>query len=372
MNVLYDSQIFSNQRFGGISRYFCEIASRASNNNGICATICAPTNSNAYLEQVSSDIKFEPSFAVIKNYYIKRIFNMAAEELFNVRFSPDIIHETYYSRKPHGKSGALRILTVYDMIHERLPEFFDKSDQTAKNKLAAAHRADHIICISKSTQTDFLEISGMESERTSVIHLGFKLQEGLRESIQRASISQPMPERYILYVGQRSGYKNFANVAEAMTRSHKLVDFCLVCFGGGGFTQDEVDVFANLGLAGSRVKQVTGDDTLLSQYYKNAACFVYPSLYEGFGIPPLEAMAYNCPVACSNTSSIPEVVGDAGLYFDPTRADEIRSAIECIVSSTPLREGLVRKGRERLKCFSWDRCAAETFELYHRIYQGRT
>jgi glycosyltransferase involved in cell wall biosynthesis len=106
---------------------------------------------------------------------------------------------------------------------------------------------------------------------------------------------------------------------------------------------------------------------LLAKFYIKASVFVYPSLYEGFGIPPLEAMAYKCPVVCSNTSSIPEVVGDAGVYFDPYSIESIRLATERVVESESLINDLIRKGENRLKFFSWDKCANETLKVYKSL-----
>jgi glycosyltransferase involved in cell wall biosynthesis len=115
------------------------------------------------------------------------------------------------------------------------------------------------------------------------------------------------------------------------------------------------------------VRQVSGDDNLLAGFYKAAKALVYPSLYEGFGIPPLEAMSFDCPVVCSNVSSIPEVVGDAGLMFDPYDIQSIKSALEKIVIDETLREDLINRGRARIKKFSWERCARETLDVYQKI-----
>src|SRR5439155_12052756 len=104
-------------------------------------------------------------------------------------------------------------------------------------------------------------------------------------------------------------------------------------------------------------------DEMLALLYRNAAAFVYPSLYEGFGIPPLEAMSVSCPVIASKTSSIPEVVGDAGEYFDPGNMESIRSAIESVLESPTRRDELVMKGRARCAQFSWARCAGETLTI---------
>lgn len=122
-----------------------------------------------------------------------------------------------------------------------------------------------------------------------------------------------------------------------------------------------------LGISSGRVEQINADDDLLAGLYKNAAAFIYPSRYEGFGIPPLEAMSMACPVICSNSSSIPEVVGNAGEYFDPDDTDTMRVAIEGVLQSNDRRESLVQKGLERCLVFSWERCATETLAIYRSM-----
>ena len=124
---------------------------------------------------------------------------------------------------------------------------------------------------------------------------------------------------------------------------------------------------AGLGLALEQVMHVGGSDERLAAMYKGAAALVYPSKYEGFGIPPLEAMSLDCPVICSNTSSIPEVVGEAGEYFDPFDQDSIRAAIERVLQSPARRQQLVVLGRSRCKLFSWERCAEQTAAVYRRL-----
>ena len=122
-----------------------------------------------------------------------------------------------------------------------------------------------------------------------------------------------------------------------------------------------------LNLVNDQVSQTAGDDHLLAELYKHASAFIFPSLYEGFGIPPLEAMSYNCPVVCSNTSSISEVVGDAGEYFDPSDMDSMRVAIERVITSDSHKKILIDKGHKRLERFSWDRCAIETLNIYRKF-----
>jgi glycosyltransferase involved in cell wall biosynthesis len=122
-----------------------------------------------------------------------------------------------------------------------------------------------------------------------------------------------------------------------------------------------------LGFADGQVRQVNGGDSILANYYRGAEAFVYPSLYEGFGIPPLEAMACMCPVVASNSSSMPEVIGDAGEFFNPYDQDDMTNAIERVVYSDERKESLKKSGIRRLSYFSWDKCALETLAIYSQM-----
>ena len=132
---------------------------------------------------------------------------------------------------------------------------------------------------------------------------------------------------------------------------------------------DEVAELTQLGLTNC-VHQVSGDDGLLASYYQGATAFIYPSLYEGFGIPPLEAMNFGCPVVCSNTSSLPEVVGDAAVFFDPSSDESMRVAIEDLLRNDGLRTEMIRRGYARVQHFSWAKCAAETAAIYRQVCLG--
>ncbi|MDP4934958.1 MAG: glycosyltransferase, partial [Salibacteraceae bacterium] len=150
--------------------------------------------------------------------------------------------------------------------------------------------------------------------------------------------------------------------------SYKLKnEFDLICFGGGEFTTSENFMLNRLEIARGSVRHIAGDDDLLARYYRLASAFIYPSLYEGFGIPPLEAMSFDCPVVCSGVSSIPEVVGKAAEMFNPYEVHSIQIAIEKVVSNDVLRQTLITHGRERIKFFSWERCAHETLDIYRKV-----
>lgn len=169
---------------------------------------------------------------------------------------------------------------------------------------------------------------------------------------------------FILYVGLRGEYKNFALVLAAFAQSSKINNnYKIVCFGGGKFNREEQMMLKQVGLA-DRVIWLSGTDEILANLYKYASVFVYPSLYEGFGIPPLEAMHYGCPVLTCNTSSIPEVVGSAGLYFDTTNMEELRDKMEKVLSDDELKQKLIKLGHQQEQHFNWDTCANETLQFY--------
>jgi glycosyltransferase involved in cell wall biosynthesis len=184
---------------------------------------------------------------------------------------------------------------------------------------------------------------------------------------------EPSPGRvidgpYVLFVGIRPAYKNFDLLLKAFASLPEIrSSHQLVLFGGQPLRDVEVELIRSLGLS-DRVKWLgSGDDAMLANLYTHAAVYAYPSLYEGFGMPLLEAFTYRCPVVASSASSLPEVGGDAALYFDPTSVDDLAEKISRILSDESLRQKLIAAGIERLNLFSWDRCARETADFYRRL-----
>ena len=370
MNVVFDHQIFFNQQFGGISRYYFELATGLANMDAFDVSVVAPFHINEYLRHDTNSI--------VKGFYFNQKFygsghltNWGRSLLLPVEYAlfgcADIIHETYYSPVPVGR-GKTRVVTVYDMIHELFPAEFKHDPGTSLAKKAAVTRADHVICISESTRHDLVTILGVDPTKTSVIHLGHSF-----VSLENpSSPGQGKPVRpYLLYVGHRGGYKNFSSFCQAYADSPYLrKEFDIVAFGGPPLQGAENVFLEGLGIR-KNVHQLSGNDRLLASYYQGAALFVYPSQYEGFGIPPLEAMHFGCPIACSNTSSIPEVVGNAGVYFDPSSPESIRSALEHVLEDDTLRAELIVNGAKRVGMFSWQRCSEQTAEIYKTICNER-
>lgn len=366
MRILYDYHAFSRQFYGGVSRYFVELASRISRLENTEVKILAPLYISHYLKELDPAIVSGRQFAQVPKAAGKlfNIYNHVATRYQTASYRPNIFHETYYAaRSIPLRSRQARVITVHDMIHERFPEYFPAWDRTAANKRLAVARADHVICISETTRRDLLDIININPGKISVVHHGFT-----SPPSQRVSSGQRVDGPYLLHVGIRSGYKNFQNLLEAYAGSPALHrQYRLVCFGGGKFSTAEKSYLKTLGLAEDRLVWTGGSDSVLMKLYRHATAFVYPSLYEGFGIPLLEAMAHDCPVVCSNRGSIPEVVGDAGEFFDPCNTDSIAKAIENIVGSRKYADNLRAMGRQRILQFTWERCASATHAVYSTL-----
>lgn len=366
MRIAFDHQIFGWQEYGGISRYAYELAVGLATSCEQEVAIMSPLYVNRYLAHAPQQLKLHgirvPAF--MRSGRVYRAINSMLVRSAMARFVPDIVHETYYATRGVAPRGAKVVLTVYDMIHERFPEYFSIASPTRREKALAVARADHVICISEQTKIDLIEFLGVSPAKISVVHLGFSLTVAPQAAIENGALSCP----FILYVGSRTGHKNFSGLLHAYAGSRFLMDeFNLVCFGGGELATKENELINELGIPAGKIRQVSGNDEVLGFYYQAARAFVYPSLYEGFGIPPLEAMGFGCPVVCSNTSSIPEVVGDAAEQFDPANHESMRKAIENVVGYDDIRKKLIARGNDRVGCFSWERCARETLDVYQRV-----
>jgi glycosyltransferase involved in cell wall biosynthesis len=360
MRVAYDHQIFNVQKHGGISRYFAELVQNLARAEGIAPTVIAPLHINEYLCRPGVRDRVRGAFFPFHFRGRDRVMRGLNKVLLPLYWQGprfDIVHETFYSPRAWGY-GKVRILTIYDMIHELFSAEFSDATQVNAAKRAAVSRADHVICISETTRQDAIRLLGIPPERTSVIYLGCSLDAASVPSAERA------PAPCILYVGPRAGYKNFVVLLEAFAAAPFLRErFDLVTFGGPPFTTGEQRRIQELGVT-LRVRRVTGNDALLNEYYRAAVAFVYPSRYEGFGIPPLEAMASGCPVACSNAGSISEVAGPAGAYFDPDDRDGLRLILERLAADPEYAAQLRAKGFEQIKKYSWAECASRTLRTY--------
>jgi len=361
LKIWFDDQIFTIQQYGGISRYFTELA-KGMTSTGQSVHIDAPVHINRYLDGIPCSAgRRIPSFrGVTRLCQMANGFGLAGRM---ASYAPEIVHETYYCR--HIENARVPyVLTMHDMIHELFADA-GCTDALAQARRAAVSRADHIICVSENTRQDMLAILGVDKARTSVIYHGVSL----KGCIDGAS---PMDQPYLLYVGPRSGYKNFSCLLQAYAASTQLrSDFRILCFGGGGLSTTERAAMRRLGLEDAAVSHLSGNDHLLASLFAHASAFVYPSRYEGFGMSPLEAMQCGCPVVCADSSSLPEVVGDAALMFDPASSEALGIALEQMLYVSGMADDYRERGRRRAAVFTWQRCVAETLACYRDLLGGK-
>ena len=298
---------------------------------------------------------------------LRRFVSEKLWRFFQAKYAPNggrgcLYHPTYYNF--HGLPNAKVVLTVHDFTHERCPHFFPK-DETPELKRKAFERADALICISESTKNDLLDLYGCKDGcKVKTIYHGYNDLSSLSNP-NRLSPSAPYP--YFLFVGPRLAYKNFDCLVNAFASSPNLKkDFGVVCFGGADFSKTEMKQLDNLGIT-DKVTHYSGGDDALAALYKNAIALVFPSFYEGFGFPLLEAMKCDCPVVAGNTSSVPEVVADAALLFNPTSSEDLAEQLCRVAYDDEARQRLMKSGRQRCALFSWERCLEETLKLYEGL-----
>ena len=370
LSILFDYQIFFHQEYGGISRYVIELASNLAAFDGTSVEIYGARHHNAYLEAPPPGVSVVGRRVATSASKLQHALGLArnAASFFAhaSKASPTHIHQTYFYELFRPISKATRIVTVYDMTHELFPEQFPAPRRTSRAKRRAVDTADHIICISESTKRDLIRLFDVPSEKVTAIPLGLSVRFAeLAASGQTLAAIHPRP--YVLYVGQRGGYKNFGNFIKAFGTSPRLLrELDILCFGGGALSPDDLSAARDAGIVPERLRQLGGDDDLLAAAYQHAQFLVYPSLYEGFGFPPLEAMALGCAVACSNTSSMPEVVGDTAVTFDPRSVDDLARAMTTLADDAAVRQRSRIAGAQRARLFTWQRCAENTRDLYLR------
>ncbi|MCF8171974.1 MAG: glycosyltransferase family 4 protein [Candidatus Methylopumilus sp.] len=365
MRIAFDHQAFCLQKTGGISRYFFHLAEQLEI-MGEGVGVFSPLYRNQYARQLQQKI--------VHGGYVKDYPPRCADAAVALNgvlarrqlraWQPDVAHETYFSNTRSGSDKTPTVLTVFDMIGElgldakaQTPAQLKKS-----KKYAAVKHADHVICISEHTRQDLIRLYEVSPAKTSTIHLGCAV------ATPADTLALKIAKPYLLYVGLRAGYKNFARFIQGFASSAQLrSSFDIVAFGGGGFSAEERMQFEALKLQPGQVRQIDGDDLKLATYYRQASAFVYPSCYEGFGLPPLEAMANQCPVVSSRTSAMPEVIGDAAEFFDPLDLDSIATAIQNVVNSQTRTNELIAKGLARVEQFNWQTCAAQHLALYRSL-----
>ena len=381
MNILFDYQAFETQKIGGVSRTFAELADGLNRLGNNCI-VGVKESDNVYIKDKNIveglrpyGYRFQKWFGHEQLFHgedrIKRFvfklanYNLYPNEDYCLRLLRgqqfDVFHPTYYSSYflKYLKDKPF-VLTVHDMMPELFPEYFARNDFQIVQKKLLCPLAAHIHVPSMQTKNDLVNILNISPEKITVIPHGFS-----PSKIDGQKGNRLIGLPYVLYVGTRSEYKNFIHfVVECSKIIKDFPEIQLVCT-GPEFNVEERDLFIALGIS-KNVKHFYASEDELNNLYQNAIAFVCPSLYEGFGMPVLEAFANHCPVMLNNTSCFPEVAGDAAIFFEMKDGksdfyDKFKYLYEL---SEEDRESLINKGIERLSLYSWDKSAAMLEEVY--------
>jgi glycosyltransferase involved in cell wall biosynthesis len=274
--------------------------------------------------------------------------------------------------------GHKSILTIHDLSFLRYPEFFSRRKNfwhkmvNAKN---LARKFDKIAVVSENTKNDTIELLGVNPEKIAVIYLGienlYKILDNNDSSLKRVKEKYNLPEKFILFLGTVEPRKNIEGLIEAYNilreENINLSEFKLVIAGGKGWKSDNIYREWHKSKYREDIKFLGYIPKEEKVYlYNLASLFVYPSFYEGFGFPPLEAMASGLPVITGNTSSLPEITGNAGLMIDPYNTASLAQAMKLVLTDESLRQDLIKKGQERVREFNWEKTAEE----YLRIFES--
>lgn len=383
LSIFMHPRTFWFSKFSGVSRYVCELSEELFK-KGIQVHIPITNTPNEYLKQssffhkTSAETCSAPLYVRAMNNVLKatplrekaRRHVLRHEALKALRSGVfDVIHPTHNNATeilPLIGNTPL-VITIHDMTQELFPGSFAKHDPSAFRKKRFASRADRIIAISECTKNDIVRILDISPDQIDVVHHGNSLV--LPANADAIHIS--LPARYVLFVGGRNGYKNFARFAEAFSKvaAHDKT-LRLICAGGGGFTSNEIEMLNQLQIV-ERCEQRWVTDEELAILYNRSLCFVYPSEYEGFGLPILEAFACGAPVLCSRASCFPEIADKGAEYFSAIDPEEMAACMKLAIESADMRQHLRDAGKVRLSDFSWKNTAEKTIESYMKAIESK-
>lgn len=292
-------------------------------------------------------------------------------DLFLHRPKPDVFFSmTHYAPR---FSSVPTVVSVMDVAYERFPELFNQSDlyQLRNWTAYSVKQAKKVVTISNSSKDDIIKSYDTPSAKVEVIYPGIKHIASLEPRVfgmNQLQSKYHIADNFILFVGTLQPRKNIARLIEAFAKVNNEKALDLVIIGKKGWQYEEILAAPEKFAVSDRVKFLEGiNDDELSMFYKHAVCYVLPSLYEGFGLPVVEAMQRGCPVITSNISSMPEAGGEAALYVDPENVDDIAEKISLLVTDKKLREELIEKGKKQVKKFSWEKAAKETLDVLQEV-----
>lgn len=364
MRVLYDAQTFLRQRRGGISRLFAQLIAGFDANPGLGVTADLPfrwsNNTHVTKDLSHRGLRRPPSWLPREVLYGAHLLRRPGRPS-----AADLVHHTYYSRQFLQKRGHTpQVVTVYDMI----PEIFAGTPEatgTHLQKRDYVSTCDLVICISDSTRRDMEGVYGDVAANVVTIPLSV-------DPLFRPYLSSlpGLPSEYLLYVGKRSGYKDFDLLAPAIAEVRSLGLEIPVVAVGAPFSRDEQDHLSRWGVR-EAFQTCRLTDAELARAYANATVLVQTSRYEGFGLTPLEGMASGAPVVIADASSMPEVGGDVAHYFEPGDATSLAATLGELLESDTSRAKAGARGIARAKLFTPQLMAERHADAYRSILQAR-
>lgn len=386
MKVLFDHIVFQKQKIGGVSRALTEMLLRLP--YSIDVDIAVKESDNIYLHEskvqgrISREILYPKcsrnTFLRAKKFvgkdrlydYLTKFKLINGFEMINMQFCQelmkkgdyDVFQPTHYNSYFLKKNRRPFVFIVHDIIPELLPQFYGKKFPDIKEREILIREADHIVAISENTKKDVLERWKISEDKITSIPWG-------APDVSNMEYERIATFPYLLYVGGRRGYKRFFYfVQNAKDFMQKNKDVHVICT-GTSFSEEEKQYLSDLGLIDRFHTMFVSTNDLYSLYHY-AICFVFPSLYEGFGLPTLEAMACGCPVLISNASCFPEIGGDVALYIEDSihGKSNVSSQLDFLYRMTEHeRSVLIQKGIDRAKLFSWQNTANKYAEVYQSV-----
>lgn len=309
--------------------------------------------------------KFFPPHSLVWHYNVMRDIKKNPPDIF---FAP-----TSYIIAAFGPKNLKTIITVHDLVAWYVPDRHNKKATFVEHRTlpTAVKKACYVTTVSESTKTDLQKLFQIPQEKISVIHCaaGRAFHEMENEEKTQAAVKLKTPEKFILSVGTLEPRKNFITLLKSFAKLRKkFPEFHCIIIGSKGWNYREIFKTIETLKIGDFVHfpDYVSEENLV-KYYNLASFFVYPSLYEGFGIPVLEAMQCGCPVITSNVSSLPEVAGSSAILINPKNTDELSKKMEEIIMDEKIRETMRQKGLEQARKFSWRKSAAEFIELFQKI-----
>lgn len=361
MKILFDHQIFAWQKYGGVSKYFCELICRLPKEAWDISLILS---NNHYIDEFDFYKSSKHFFYNFPFRGLERIMlelNKPYSVLKILQGNFDIFHQTHFGSYSFPFLKNKRMVTTF---HDTNFSTYNINYKQEKMQKKALDRADRVIAISNNTKNDIIStFNYADVNNIEVIHHG---------------VSKPIPDiilgerlikdDYILYVGRREEYKNFKRIVEAFSlvvQNKNYKNLKLVCT-ADKFSNDEISLFKSKNIS-SNLLHMPCNELQMGNLYKNALLFVFPSIYEGFGMPILEAMSYECPTVVANASCFPEISGDASLFFNPYEVEDMYDKILFCIDDSTIRDALINRGKDLCSKMTWEHCVDKHWRLYNSL-----